>query len=433
MKFWKLSLSLATLLLFFSNVSCNAAQGDKFKLVNDVKELKDGDLIIIARYQDNTVMSTVLNNKKRKAKLIKINNGIAQATDETEVIRLDAVNKSKADNSYYLYATSVNKYICNGNTGSYNSRMEFLGKNESKFSKYAATAKISISKDIDNTAIIYYAKNSSSNLEECWLRYTRANGVTNPEEGHYSCYTTENFNREPLCRVQIYKKLESAEDVALDESNDNASAITSKANVNVSLTRTLVKDKWNTFCVPFDIALDNGRLNGVDVRVMEYGSEEGDVMFFVQNTEKIKAGKPYLIKPSADIVNPEFKGVDMVGEQPEAVGDSKYKFQGVYSPKMFSEDESKVSLFVNGNAEFKRPKAGTSMKGMRAYFICASETIANARLNLDGKETGISEIVSDVDDNRNIYNLNGYCVGTCSELLAPGLYVKNGKKIIVRQ
>ena len=72
------------------------------------------------------------------------------------------------------------------------------------------------------------------------------------------------------------------------------------------------------------------------------------------------------------------------------------------------------------------------MKGMRAYFACASELAASAQLQLGGELTGVASIVSDVDEDGNIYNLNGVCIGKDIKGLSKGLYIKNGKKFVVK-
>lgn len=220
----------------------------------------------------------------------------------------------------------------------------------------------------------------------------------------------------------------------MSESTDNAAVISSNKGktVDVSLSRTLVADKWNTFCVPFDIDLTDGKLNGVEVRVMEFMDVESNIMCFGTTTQ-IKAGEAYLIKPlNESITNPLLPNVTISNKEPMTSGKGNYSFVGVYSPKSFDEQASKVSLFINGSAKLSRPKANSTMKGMRAYFACASEQAASAQLQLGGELTGVASIVSDVDEDGNIYNLNGVCIGKDIKGLSKGLYIKNGKKFVVK-
>ena len=251
--------------------------------------------------------------------------------------------------------------------------------------------------------------------------------------GHYSCYQgliTGFFNNDSYS-VQLYKKI--LDSFSISETAADASSIAENIgkSVDASLTRTLVADKWNTFCVPFDIDVADGKLNGVEARVMQFESVEGNIMCF-SKADKIEAGKPYLIKPTAEIKNPTFADVKLQQVEPIAVGTEDYSFVGVYCQKTFDAAESKKSLFINGNAEFKRPSANSSMKGMRAYFACATEQAASSQLKIGDETTSVSEIVSDADENGYIYNVNGVRVGTDVNGLSKGLYIKKGRKFVVK-
>ena len=258
------------------------------------------------------------------------------------------------------------------------------------------------------------------------------NDQTSSKYGQFRCYTLNEHRNDNACSIKIFKQI--TDQVSLSESTDNAAVISSNngKTVDVSLSRTLVADKWNTFCVPFDIDLTDGKLNGVEVRVMEFMSVESNIMCFGA-TNKITAGQAYLIKPlNESITNPILPNVTISNKEPMTSGDGNYSFVGVYSPKSFDEQASKVSLFINGSAKLSRPKVNSTMKGMRAYFACASEQAASAQLQLGGELTGVASIVSDVDEDGNIYNLNGVCIGKDIKGLSKGLYIKNGKKFVVK-
>ena len=184
--------------------------------------------------------------------------------------------------------------------------------------------------------------------------------------------------------------------------------------------------------MPFDIDLTDGKLNGVEVRVMEFMDVESNIMCF-GTTNKINAGEAYLIKPlNESITNPLLPNVTISNKEPMTSGKGNYSFVGIYSPKSFDEQASKVSLFINGSAKLSRPKVNSTMKGMRAYFACASEQAASAQLQLGGELTGVASIVSDVDEDGNVYNLKGVCIGKDIKGLSKGLYIKNGKKFVVK-
>ena len=82
-------------------------------------------------------------------------------------------------------------------------------------------------------------------------------------------------------------------------------------NVDVQLERTLSPEYWNTFCVPFTISADVIKEKfGEGTQVCTFGSMEGTVMNFAHSTS-IEAGKPYIVKPTKEVVNPSFTGVNI--------------------------------------------------------------------------------------------------------------------------
>jgi hypothetical protein len=222
----------------------------------------------------------------------------------------------------------------------------------------------------------------------------------------------------------------------LDEGKDNAASIAAEKNarVNAILTRSLVGGKWNTFCVPFNVD-DLSEYDGLLVK--EYDSEKGvsgSTMYFKTATA-IEAGKPYLVKPTADIVNPVFKKVVITATEPQSVGTDDYKFVGVFSPYTFTAQTMDASLFLQADGTLAYPQSDTTMKGLRAYFSLTKPTAdaVSARVVIEGEETAISEIVT--DDNASdgsIYTLNGVYVGKNVSNLAKGIYIKNGKKIVLK-
>lgn len=212
-----------------------------------------------------------------------------------------------------------------------------------------------------------------------------------------------------------------------NEDNDDALIINDKATVNATLTRTLVANKWNTFCVPFDTELAGTALEGATVKAV--GTIEGNVINLVEAT-KIEAGVPYLVMPTTgDIVNPTFKSVTITEISAKEVGNDEYKFVGTYSPKPITKDEFGKIWGVTAEGKLAKINANTTMKGLRAYFVFPTNTTA-AKLNFDGETTGINSIETNATVNGKVYNLNGQYVGNSLNGLKKGIYVVNGKKVI---
>lgn len=209
----------------------------------------------------------------------------------------------------------------------------------------------------------------------------------------------------------------------------------SQNNVDVQLERTLSQEYWNTFCVPFTISADVIKEKfGEGTQVCTFGSMEGTVMNFAHSTS-IEAGKPYIVKPTKEVVNPSFTGVNIEATAAKQVGANGYFMQGIYSVKTDLTTDG-TNLFLGDGNKFYKPLGTTTakMKGMRAYFIVPQGTnFAALRANIDGATTAIDEFATVVEqptDNR-IYNLQGQFVGTSFEGL-HGVYVQNGKKVLVK-
>lgn len=206
-------------------------------------------------------------------------------------------------------------------------------------------------------------------------------------------------------------------------------------DVDVQLKRTLSPAHWNSFCVPFAISEDViAEKFGAGTLVYTFGSMNGNVMNFAHSTT-IEAGKPYIVKPTKEVVDPSFTGVNIEATAANKVGADGYFMQGIYSAKTDLTTDG-TNLFLGEGNKFYKPAGATTarMKGMRAFFIVPQGTnLAALRANIDGATTAIDELTTVVEqptDNR-IYNLQGQFVGTSFEGL-HGVYVQNGKKVLVK-
>lgn len=208
-----------------------------------------------------------------------------------------------------------------------------------------------------------------------------------------------------------------------------------QSNVDVQLKRSLTPAQWNTFCVPFTISADViAEKFGAGTLVYTFGSMNGNVMNFAAATT-IEAGKPYIVKPTKEVVDPTFTGVNIVESDPVKLGADGFFMQGTYGAKTDLTTDG-TNLFLGDGNKFYKPLGTTTakMKGMRAFFIVPQGTnFAALRANIDGATTSIDELTTVVEqptDNR-IYNLQGQFVGTSFEGL-HGVYVQNGKKVLVK-
>lgn len=237
-------------------------------------------------------------------------------------------------------------------------------------------------------------------------------------------------------KITVTVKVPVAKDYTLDENSVNT--IEAYENANVTLKRTFYKDgEWNTLCLPFAVADAKTAFDRAELREVDPEKSNGNTIVFKEATA-IEAGKPYLIKwanSSSAAVNVEkkFEGVTLVAAAtPVEVNKGGISFNGFYKMTEASELGASVAAIGAGNKLFKVTEG--KMKGFRAAFVLSSGAEATGyRVVIDGTATGIEDLVIDgVKANGRVYNLNGQYVGNSLNGLQPGLYIQNGKKIVVK-
>ena len=236
-------------------------------------------------------------------------------------------------------------------------------------------------------------------------------------------------------KITVTVKVHVAKDYTLDENSVNT--IEAYENANVTLKRTFYKDgEWNTLCLPFDVADAKTAFDGAELREVDTKNSHDNTIVFKEATA-IEAGKPYLIKwanSSSDAVNVEkkFEGVTLVADATPVVVNGGISFNGFYKMTAASELGASVAAIGAGNKLFKVTEG--EMKGFRAAFVLSSGAEATKyNVVIDGTATGIEDLVIDgVKANGRVYNLNGQYVGNSLNGLQPGLYIQNGKKIVVK-
>lgn len=416
--------------------TCIAQETEQFKLVKNVTELQEGDIVIVVNniVRDNgycSTLGTTLNTYKSRIYGCKINvNGeIAYATPDVDRIKLEK------DNTYWLlFSMTQQKYICNGNKKTVTNTLTLLNQDDDSF-KHISRTEISIDKN--NIAIIQYPYKWVSKKEiypEATLAFYYKGGDTNPNfTGYFSCYDIDKIDESDQM-VQLYKKV-SSNPLTLDDETDNSKLLTSNngQQTTVKLSRKLLANQWNTFCVPFDIDVTDGKINGIEASVMEYDHTTGNTMEFKEAT-KIEAGKAYLVKPSADITDPQFDNVTIKNDDPTVSGDANgYSFVGIYNPKTFSGNDQERVLILASEAKFMRVNNNQRMKGMRAYFTIPAGTKAEAvRLMINNRPTALTEITTTPSTSEKVFYIDGTYAGSDIKNVKKGIVIKGGKKYLMK-
>lgn len=298
----------------------------------------------------------------------------------------------------------------------------------------AEKSQITIS--VSNGTLTYNGKNSQSvtidMVKAVWTDYSMI--VSGTKSFTVKFAGSGKNNRFFLDEVMVIKV--APQEITLDENGDNN--VEAAENVNVTLKRTFYKDgEWNTLCLPFAVADAKTAFDGAELREVDTEKSNGNTIVFKEATA-IEAGKPYLIKwanSSAAAVNVEkkFEGVTLVAAAtPVVVKEGGISFNGFYKMTAASELGASVAAIGAGNKLFKVTEG--KMKGFRAAFVLSSGAEATKfNVVIDGTATGIEDLVIDgVKANGRVYNLNGQYVGNSLNGLQPGLYIQNGKKIVVK-
>lgn len=230
--------------------------------------------------------------------------------------------------------------------------------------------------------------------------------------------------------------LEKVGPVAFDESKDNT--IEEKTGVDVTLKRTMKVDKWNTFCVPFSIdATQIADQFGEGTQVAEYESSDNSRINFATIATGIEAGKAYLVKPTkaAAAEGYTFNNVDITAVEPatETVA-TDIAFRGIYNPTDITVGLP-ANTFAAGIVDNVVMKAaeGSNMNGFRAFFIipAGDGSQSSYMLSIDGTATSINAINgAEAVVDAPVYNIQGQRVD--GNNLTPGIYVKAGKKFVVK-
>lgn len=220
--------------------------------------------------------------------------------------------------------------------------------------------------------------------------------------------------------------------------NDETTHVGAVTDAKVAIVRTLSNKYWNTLCLPFSLSADQIKAKfgeGTIITEFEDVNEGGTVMTF-KEADSIVAGKPYLFKPAKTVENPVFEGVTITSNPADIViadTNDNYAFIGTYSKYKMATDKSEVFITTSGKLSY--PAEGTNtIKGMRAFIQLPTTTNAKAfNLNIGGEATSIDTIDGGLfNGNATIYNLNGQKMSSDINGLAKGLYIVNGKKMIVK-
>lgn len=225
--------------------------------------------------------------------------------------------------------------------------------------------------------------------------------------------------------------------------------------VNTTLTKNYTNTGWNSFFVPFDFTLTEEMLNDFEfatlyATALENGNGSSVISYIKKKAgDKIAAFFPCLIKAKT------------IGEQKLNVGVVDYKsnvtpndcsstteiytfhpvMENTYiaAKKGYYLNSEKNSFVYNIHPEAYLPPLTYYMtiqdRGDMSYIEPANGGVSKAKICVIGENepTGITDLVDDAANaSGKVYNLQGVVVGNTTEGLPKGVYIKNGRKVIVK-
>ena len=270
-------------------------------------------------------------------------------------------------------------------------------------------------------------------------------------------------------------------------------ALTSERSVTVKIHRKgWTNTTWGTICLPFDLTADEFKATfGQDITGLRQckGTVSGNVLEFEDVADKnIKAGVPYLIKVGGTITNGTANGkitdetkdanyyatvsdangpvkklftepvpkkyrVENINTDGKDIVGTKVEFRGLYGKKTYIDGSTTEKIAGDQRYQYISTKAGqplcylpetstNSFAGLRAYLFfpewnaekngAAQPTNTLLTLGLGDGTTTIGGIAADEATDGKVFNLAGQYVGNSADGLAKGIYIRNGKKFIVK-
>lgn len=215
--------------------------------------------------------------------------------------------------------------------------------------------------------------------------------------------------------------------LALDENNMPE---LKAATRDVVLTRSIAANQWSTIVLPFALTADQLKETfGSDMKLKQMTDASSESVTLSDATG-LNANEPYLIRVSSDFTSATIDGVTIVPSADPKKTIDVVTFQGTYS----SMDIPAGAFFLYDNQLYKATGEGTpnTINPMRGYFTVSGAPAARLNLIINGEETtGIDSLNFDSKGqtgNAEYIDLQGRRVS------APvkGLYIKDGKKVIVK-
>ena len=188
-----------------------------------------------------------------------------------------------------------------------------------------------------------------------------------------------------------------------------------------SYSRTMTANVWNTLVVPFDMDKPEGWT------VKEPTAFDGSTITF-SDASSIVAGKPYIVKPTETVSNISATDVTLKKDlNPTTVG--TLTMTGTYTEGTVPTGDYIIGI-KDGASALYLVDSSVSIKPFRAYFSVTNGARSMINMAFDDETTSVKSLTPSPSpkDEGSVYTLSGLRIDNPK----TGLYISNGKKIIVR-
>lgn len=246
-------------------------------------------------------------------------------------------------------------------------------------------------------------------------------------------------------------------DIDLDQVNKILVAEAGVNGVSTTLTKNYTNTGWNAFFVPFDFTLTEEMLNDFEFATLyaialENGNGSSVISYIMKKAgDKIAAFFPCLIKAKAtgkqklNVGEVDYKSIKGVTPTDCSSTTELFTFHPVMentyiaAKKGYYLNSEKKSFVYNIHPEAYLPPFRYYMtiqdRATKNYIVPDNGGASKAKICVIGENepTGITDLVDEAANaSGKVYNLQGVVVGNTTEGLPKGVYIKNGRKIIVK-
>ena len=219
----------------------------------------------------------------------------------------------------------------------------------------------------------------------------------------------------------------------IDETAENSFTT---GTLPVAVLNYTAKNGWNTIGVPFQLTNDIlTTIFGEGWKAYELTGYSNNEISFSQTTTFV-AGYPYIIYAEAAPQEASFKlenlYISSATEREDVRGG--LAFRSTFAP--IAPGQLTDWWGVTNEGRIQPAGSGASLKALRGYFYTNAEApdtnLSEARIvyiNLDGKVTAISSVKAQLKADGNTYDLSGRKL---TGNLKQGVYIQNGKKIVIK-